>query len=233
MPSMRINKYLSQNGYCSRREADRLVEQGRVFVNNKQARLGDQVGDQDVVRVEGRDRKRAIENIYVLLNKPVGVTTDAREENNVIGFVGHPERISSVGRLDARSSGLLLLTNDSTLASRLVNPKYEHEEEYVVGVDCELSKLDLGKLQSGVSLDNERAQGAKVRQLSPTRFAIVLRNVRDHQVRGMCEALRYNVVELKRARIGPIKIPMSYPVGNSRNLTRNEVRALKKSVGMD
>lgn len=211
MAKIRINKYLSQNGYCSRREADRLIEQGRVFVNDKRARLGDQIGDQDVVRVEGRDQKRAPENVYLLLNKPAGVSVDARNE-----------RVSPAPKLDAWCMGLVILTDDKTLASRLSNPKFEIEEEYVVDVDRELTKLDLGKLQP-----------SKTRQLDPNRFAIVIHNGSSGQIRRMCENLHYKVTGIMRTRIGSLKIPMSYPVGASRNLTSSEVRALKKLVRMD
>lgn len=233
MALTRINKYLSQNGYCSRREADRLIEQGRVFVNDKRARLGDQIGDQDVVRVEGRDQKRAPENVYILLNKPAGITTDARKEYNVTQFVQCQERVFPVGKLDAWCIGLVILTNDETLASRLSNPKYGIEEEYVVDLDRELTKLDLGKLQSATMSGNDRTRQTKIRQLYPNRFAIVIRNRSSGQIRHLCEDLRYRVVDIMRTRIGLLKIPMSFPVGASRNLSPSEVRALKKSVRVD
>ncbi len=233
MSSTRLNKYLSQNGYCSRREADRLIEQGRVFVNDRLAHLGDQVSDQDAVRVEGRDRKYTPEKIYLLLNKPSGVTTDARKPNNVLEFIGCPQRIAPVGRLDARDTGLLLLTDDQTLASRLLRAAYAPEEEFVVDVDRALTKLDLGKLQNGVKLESGHTSPTKVRQLTPVRFAIVVPGGSLLQIRPMCEALRYVVVGLMRTRIDTVKIPMSYPQGSWRRLTKSEVHALKKMAGME
>lgn len=232
---MRINKHLSENGYCSRREADRLIEAGRVFINGKKAKLGDQVTEKDTVRVEGRDKKRPPKKIYLLLNKPVGiiVTTDHRKKDNVIDFIGLNERVFPVGRLDVKSEGLLILTNDGVLANHLTHPRYEHEKEYVVEVDRALNIKDINKWQTGIQLEDGMTLPAKVRKMDRTRFAIILREGRNRQIRRMCEALGYNVVTLTRTRVLTLKMPMSYPVGNWRYLTQSEVRAIKKAVGMD
>lgn len=231
---IRINKYLSTHGYCSRREADRLIKKGRVFINDKPASLGDKVTDDDDVRVEGRDRKKQPKKIYIALNKPVGLisTTDTRKPDNVIDYVGYPERLFLVGRLDVESQGLILLTNDGILANRLMHPRYEHEKEYVVTVDKPVEKIDIGRLQSGVVLDDGPTQPTKVRQLGPNRFAIILKEGRNRQIRRMCEALGYTATALKRTRIGTLKIPGAYPVGNWRHLTDKEVRDLYKLVGL-
>jgi 23S rRNA pseudouridine2604 synthase len=231
----RINKYLSTHGYCSRREADRLIEQGKVFINDVKAGLGDQVHHGDDVRVLGRDKKRPPEKVYILVHKPVGIitTTDRRKKDNIIDFVDYPERVFPIGRLDVQSSGLLLLTNDGTLANRLLHPRYEHEKEYVVEVDRAISKLDLGKLQNGVELDDGKTLPTKVRLMSPIRFAIILREGRNRQIRRMCDALGFQVVSLMRTRMGTLKIPTSYPAGNIRHLTEREVRDLKKLVGLE
>lgn len=230
----RINKYLSTHGYCSRREADRLVEQGKVFINDERAGLGDQVRAGDEVRVLGRDQKRQPKKIYLLVNKPVGVitTTDRRKKDNIIDFVGSPERVFPVGRLDVQSSGLLLLTNDGVLANRLLHPRYEHEKEYVVQVDRAIAKADVGKLQHGVELDDGMTLPTKVRLMDPARFAIILREGRNRQIRRMCEALGYQVVRLMRTRIGTLKIPSTYPVGSIRHLTQRELRDLQRLVGL-
>jgi len=231
----RINKYLSTHGYCSRREADRLIEQGKVFINNKVAGLGDKVIDRDDVRVEGRDRKKPPQKIYLFFHKPVGLitTTDHKKKDNVIDFIDYPERVFPIGRLDVQSSGLLLLTNDGVLANRLMHPRYEHEKEYVVTVSPELNMIDIGRLQSGIDLEDGPTLPTKVRKLDSNRFAIILKEGRNRQIRRMCEALGYSVIALKRTRIGTVKMISSYPPGNWRHLTEKEVRDLKKLVGLD
>lgn len=234
METLRINKYLSQNGYCSRREADRLIEAGQVFINGKRAKLGDKISENDEVRVLGRSKKITPKKIYILLNKPVGVivTTDRRKKDNVMDFIDAQEYIFPVGRLDVESEGLLILTNDGALANHLTHPRYEHEKEYVVEVDHQLDTKDVRRLQNGVKLDDGMTLPAKVRQMDSHRFAIVLREGRNRQIRRMCEALGYRVESLKRTRILTLKIPSTYPPGNWRELTEKEVSELKKAVGM-
>lgn len=233
MAAVRINKYLAEQGYCSRREADRLIEAGKVLINDQPALLGDKVEDADTVRVLGRDKKEKPEMVYLMLNKPVGIitTTDRRRPDNVIEAVGYPERIFPVGRLDVSSSGLLILTNDGTLANRLMHPKFEHEKEYVVIVDKPLKKTDLGKLQAGLQLDDGKTLPAKVRQLGERKFAIILKEGKNRQIRRMCEALGYEAVSLKRTRILTLKLG-NFPEGNWRKLSEKEIRDLKKAVGM-
>ncbi|MFA4845788.1 MAG: pseudouridine synthase [Patescibacteria group bacterium] len=225
--SVRLNKYLSGNGYCSRREADRLIELGRVFVNNKRAQLGDKVTHADSVRVDGRDRKREPEKIYLLLNKPTGdVVTSGND------FEDLPENVYPVGHLDSQSSGLVILTNDSALAKRLFHPRNKIETEFVVTVDRPIKKIDVGRLQSGVPSEGGKAVPAKVRQLGARKFAIVIENERTQNIKNMCEALGYQILHIMRTRIGSIKIPMSAPAGGYRHLTEKEVRDLKKLAGM-
>jgi 23S rRNA pseudouridine2604 synthase len=232
---IRLNKYLSTHGYCSRREADRLIEQGRVFVNDRTATLGTKVTLSDDVRVEGRDRKKPPKKIYLLLNKPVGyiTTTDRRKPDNVMDLVDVEDRVYPVGRLDVQSSGLLLFTNDGVLTNRLMHPRYEHEKEYVVVVDKPLDKLAIGTMQSGVELDDGKTLPTKVRKMGDNKFAIILREGRNRQIRRMCQALGYEVLSLRRTRIGTLKIIGSYPEGLWRYLTEKEIRDLKKMVGMD
>ncbi len=235
MEKIRINKYLSEHGYCSRREADRLIKAGRVFVNNKKAKLGDKVSENDLVRVEGRDKKRPPKKVYIMLNKPVGLisTTDKRSKDNIIDFVDYPERLFPVGRLDVKSEGLILLTNDGVLANRLMHPRYEHDKEYVVMVDKQMPRSDIAKMQRGVELDDGITLPAKVRAMTPDKFAIILKEGRNKQIRRMCKALGYEAVSLKRTRILTLKMPTSYPTGNWRHLTQSEVRQLKRAVGME
>ncbi|MBU0645980.1 rRNA pseudouridine synthase [Patescibacteria group bacterium] len=233
MAKSRINKYLAEHGYCSRREADRLIEAGKVFLNDQKAKLGDQVGDSDTVRVLGRDKKQKPELIYLMFHKPVGMitTTDTRKKDNVIAAVGCPERIFPVGRLDVESSGLLIMTNDGTLANRIMHPRYEHDKEYVAIVDQPLKKIDLGKLQAGVQLTDGKTLPAKVRQLSPNKFAIILREGKNRQIRRMCEHLGYGVVSLKRTRVLTLKLA-NFPEGHWRKLAEKEIRDLKRAVGL-
>ncbi|MBM5789959.1 rRNA pseudouridine synthase [Candidatus Parcubacteria bacterium] len=232
---MRINKFLSANGYCSRREADRLIEAGRVFINGKRAKLGDQVMERDEVRVEGRSKQQRPKPLYLMLNKPVGVivTSDRRKKQTVLDLLNIEERVFPVGRLDVMSEGLLLLTNDGTLANRLMHPRYEHEKEYVVEVDRALETADIRKLQNGVRLDDGMTLPAKVRKMDRMRFAIILREGRNRQIRRMCEALGYRVVRLTRTRILSLKMPSTYPSGSWRFLTPSETRDLKRAVGLE
>lgn len=235
MMQTRLNKFLAENGYCSRREADRLIEAGRVFVNGQQATLGVKVSQKDEIRVEGRDKRKPPEKIYLLLNKPRGiiVTTDRRKKNNVRDFVGCPERVFPVGRLDVQSEGLLILTNDDTLSHRLMHPRYEHEKEYVVEVDRSLDLQDIGALQHGILLEDGMTLPAKVRKLDTHRFAIILREGRNRQIRRMCSALGAEVVSLKRTRLLTLKMPLSFPSGAWRHLSASEVRELKNALGMN
>lgn len=220
---MRINKYLAQNGYCSRREADRLIKAGNVFINDVRANLGDDVGEDDDVRVLGHDKKMRQENIYILLHKPIGYTTKSGVEHNVMELIDSPERVFPVGRLNPQTTGLLLLTNDGTLASRLINPKHEIEQEYVVDVEPALRPIDVGRL----------GRIGKTRLLSPGRFAIVITEGRQREIHRMCEELGHRVLEFMRTRIGTLKMPTTYPEGNSRCLTQKEIRSIKKLVGLD
>lgn len=235
MPLTRINKYIAEHGYCSRREADRLIKAGKVFINDNLAELGDKVDESDSVRVLGRDKKKIPPKVYILLNKPIGMisTTDKRAKNNVITHIDHEERIFPVGRLDVASEGLLFLTNDGALANKLMHPKYEHEKEYVVEVDHPMPRSDINKLQNGVELEDGVTLPAKVRQMSPIKFAIILREGRNRQIRRMCEAIGYEVVSLKRTRILTLKMVGSFPTGKWRNLTEKEIRDLQKAVGME
>lgn len=225
--SVRLNKFLATQGYCSRREADRLIEQSRVFVNNKCAQLGDRVTHKDSIRVEGRDRKREPEKKYLILNKPVGDSVESGDD-----FEDLPTDVYPVGFLDAQTSGLLILTNDSFLAKRLFHPRSTIETEYIVIVDRPLKKIDIGRLQSGITHKGKKESTNKVRQLGAEKFAIVIEKEPYQDIRLACEALGYHVVNLMRTRIGTIKIPMSSPAGGYRHLTEKEVKELKKLVGV-
>ena len=219
MPPIRINKYLAENGYCSRREADRLIEAGRVFINDEEARLGDKITDRDVVRVDGRDRHKKIEYVYILLNKPAG--------NHGTELVNVPERIFSVKHLELENEGLLLLTNDQILSKRITHPDHDDEEEFVVTIDTPLESKDIKQWQVGIELGNKKTDPAEVRKIDAHRFAIILHNRQEQQIRRMCSALGYQVTSLKRTRLLTLKMPSTYPTGNWRHLTEKEVEELK------
>jgi 23S rRNA pseudouridine2604 synthase len=169
-----------------------------------------------------------------MLNKPVGmiVTTDETKRDNVISHIDCPERIFPVGRLDVKSEGLLLLTNDGVLANRIMHPRYDHDKEYVVKIDKDMPRKEIKVMQNGIKLEDGITLPAKVRQIDPRKFAIILTEGRNRQIRRMCEALGYNVTELKRTRIITLKMPTTYPSGNWRHLTESEVLTLKKAVGV-
>lgn len=229
--SIRINKYLADRGYCSRREADKLIVARKVHINGKVAKLGALVNDDDNVVVIGKGRKSVdAKKMYIALHKPAGVitTTDRKMENNVLDLVHVKSRVFPVGRLDVVSSGLLLLTNDGELANKLMHPKFEHEKEYDVVLDHPLSERDLKILREGVGLGDGRTLPTKVRKQSAKRFRIVLREGKNRQVRRMCEVLGYKVTRLKRVRIANVKLGTLKP-GAWRELTKPEVEGLKSS----
>ncbi len=213
---MRINKYLAEQGYCSRREADGLIKAGKVFVNGKRAGLGDQVGDAGRVEVLDRRPKAKPGKIYLMLNKPVGSES---------ATVTSPDRLFPVGRLDASSSGLILMTNDGELANRLTHPRYEHEVEYAVTTDKPISDSHLRRFEEGFELDGTRLAPAKVRRITKNRFFITLRD--GKQIRHMCDSLGYTVTGLERVRLMRLELG-KLPSGKTRPLTDAEVAALKR-----
>lgn len=226
--AVRINKFLAQRGYCSRREADRLVEAGKVRINGRVARLGDSVGSEDEVTVAGRTYLERPDPIYIMLNKPVGIitTTDRKSPDNVIGLIGAKERLFPVGRLDVDSSGLLVLTNDGDLAEKLTHPRYEHEKEYVVKTTEEISEADLDRLRKGVRIDGKKTLPARVKRISPNRFSVSIREGRNRQIRRMFTAIGHHVLALKRVRVHTLKLGR-LSVGKWRMLTDAELKSLK------
>ncbi len=222
----RINKYLSEVGYCSRREADRLIEKSKVKINGKIASLGDQVADSDTVTVEGRDVKPHHDFVYIALNKPVGITstTDQKIRGNIIDFMQYPKRIFHVGRLDKDSEGLILMTNDGDIVNEILRAENAHEKEYIVQVDRILSSDFASKMAAGVPILNTITKPCIVEQLGPKRFKIVLTEGMNRQIRRMCEFFGYSVVSLKRTRI--MNIGLDTPVGKYRYLTDEEKKVL-------
>ena len=227
----RLNKYLSESGVCSRREADRLIQDGRVKIDGRVARLGDQVYAASRVELDGRQISGGGKKVYIALNKPVGVicTTDPREPMNVVDFVGHPKRIYPIGRLDRDSEGLLLLTSDGDIVNRILRAAGKHEKEYVVTVDKPITEDFLRRMAAGVPILDTVTLPCQVTAEGRLRFRIVLVQGLNRQIRRMCEALGYRVTSLRRERIMNIRLG-HLKTGDWRNLTPAELRELMDAL---
>ncbi|MGG0670923.1 23S rRNA pseudouridine(2604) synthase RluF [Sporosarcina koreensis] len=224
---MRINKYLSEAGIVSRRGADKWIEDGRVTINGKPAELGSRVEPGDEVRVDGKPVKTEEQLVYIVLNKPVGITstTERHIEGNVVDFVNHPLRIFHIGRLDKDSDGLLLLTNDGDIVNEILREEHGHEKEYIVTVDRPITKEFIHKMESGVEILDTITKPCKVKQLGPRKFNITLTQGLNRQIRRMCSALGYNVRRLQRTRIMNIHLG-NLPIGQWRDLTEKELKEM-------
>ena len=227
--SVRINKYRANQGVASRREADRLIEAGRVKINNAKAELGDRVSPGDKVSVNNkRIDTIEVEAVYIAFNKPRGVvsTTAAEEKNNIVDYIDYPERIFPVGRLDKDSSGLILLTNDGSIVNRMMKSSEDKEKEYVVKVDKEITPEFTESMENGVYILNQTTKPAKLTQLNKYEFKLSITQGLNRQIRRMCEALGYNVVELERTRIMNVTLG-NLKEGEWRYLTYKELQQLK------
>ncbi|WP_294208024.1 23S rRNA pseudouridine(2604) synthase RluF [uncultured Chryseobacterium sp.] len=224
----RINKYLSEIGYCSRRAADKLLEEGRIKVNGKVPELGTKISDEDVVEVDGKPVRESQEKpVYIAFNKPVGIvcTTDTRrEQNNIIDYISHPQRIFPIGRLDKPSEGLILLTSDGDIVNKILRARNNHEKEYIVRVDKPITPRFLDKMRNGVPILDTVTKKCEVEKIDEMNFRIVLTQGLNRQIRRMCEYLGYEVKKLKRIRI--MNIMLDLPVGKWRDLTEHEFSAL-------
>lgn len=228
---MRLNKYLSESGQWSRREADELISEGRVTVNGVPAQLGTQLADTDEVKVDGDvvgGARKAVKPVYIALHKPVGITctTERHVAGNIIDFVGHDERIFPIGRIDKDSEGLILLTNDGDIVNEVLRAEHKHEKEYVVAVDRAFDGDFLAKLAAGVRLSDAVTKRCKTERLGAKVFRITLTQGLNRQIRRMCEAFGFTVTALRRERIMHVKLGQ-LPVGKWRNLTAAEVSALR------
>jgi 23S rRNA pseudouridine2604 synthase len=227
---VRLNKYLSESGACSRREADGFIAEGRVTVNGVPAALGAQVAGGDDVRLDGDPvgtaRKR-VRPVYVALNKPAGITctTERHVAGNIIDFVDHPERVFPIGRLDKDSEGLILLTNDGDIVNEILRAEHNHEKEYIVAVDRAITPEFLTRMAAGVRLSDATTRPCKVEKLGPKVFRIILTEGRNRQIRRMCEAFGVQVEALSRVRIMKIHLG-ELPLGRWRNLTAEEIATL-------
>ena len=224
---MRLNKFISESGACSRREADKLIEQGRVSINGATAVLGTQVSDADAVCIDGAPIGEKKRPIYLALNKPVGITctSEAHVDRNIIDLIGHEERIFPVGRLDKDSEGLILLTNNGDIVNEILRVENNHEKEYVVTVERSITDLSLNIMASGVRIMGEMTRPCRVQRVNQQSFRIVLTQGLNRQVRRMCSALGYQVRRLQRVRIMHIHLGQM-GVGKWRNLTPAELAGL-------
>ena len=229
--SVRLNKAISDSGYCSRREADTLIEKGRVTVNGEKSGLGDRVMPGDEVRVDGKLINENTAEVFIMLNKPIGITctTDTRFDDNVVDFVNHPERIFPVGRLDKPSQGLLLLTNQGDIVNKILRAGNKHEKEYIVKVDRPVTDEFVKRMGSGVPILDTVTKRCKVERISRFEFRIILIQGLNRQIRRMCEYLGYEVVALQRIRIMHLELG-DLPVGQWRDLTVEELKTLKDAV---
>lgn len=230
--SIRINKYLSEVGFCSRRAADILLEQNRITINGKIPELGTKVFPRDEVRVDGKLVGKPKQNhVYIAFNKPVGIvsTTDTKgEKDNIIDYIGHKERIFPIGRLDKESEGLILLTSEGDIVNKILRSKNNHEKEYVVTVDRPITEGFIQRMSSGIPILGTITNPCKVERLNRFKFKIILTQGLNRQIRRMCEYLGYNVKQLKRIRI--MNIHLDLAVGKWRDLTEKELAVLNESI---
>ncbi|NLN49843.1 MAG: pseudouridine synthase [Clostridiales bacterium] len=225
---MRINKYIAESGFCSRRQADALIEKGRVTINDVVCDLGTRINDGDIICVDNIPIEAKEKHAYIALNKPVGIecTTNIKVKDNIINFVNHPKRIFPIGRLDKDSEGLILLTNDGDIVNKILRAENHHEKEYIVAVNKDITPDFLENMANGVKILGVMTKKCDVYPINNKTFGIILTQGLNRQIRRMCEALGYRVIDLKRIRI--MNITLGYlKSGHWRNVTKNELNELK------
>ena len=227
----RINKYLSEAGYCSRRVADRLIEEGKVTINGEVSEIGSKVDDEDYVEVKGKriEKSKKQKNVYLAFNKPVGIvcTTDkSAEPDNIIDFINYPTRIFPVGRLDKPSEGLIFLTNDGDIVNKILRARNNHEKEYIVSLNRPINRDFIQSMSNGVEILGTMTKNCFVKKLGQKKFKIVLTQGLNRQIRRMCDSLGYRVTSLKRVRIMNIKLDI--PAGKYREFTGEEILELNR-----
>jgi len=231
---LRINRYLSQAGFCSRRKADELIKEGRVYISGRPAQPGDRVKPGDIVEVDGTPVKKVSEKKYFMYHKPKGVICSSSPEayNNIIEASGIEGRVFAVGRLDVASSGLIFLTNDGDFANRVMHPSFEHEKEYEVKVDRPLGAEALHQMRRGVHILGKKTLPAPVHRKSDCEFRIILRQGLNRQIRRMCEKLNYKVLKIKRIRIMNVSIG-NLPPGECRPIKGRVLKELLQKTSPD
>jgi 23S rRNA pseudouridine2604 synthase len=230
-----LNKYISATGYCSRREADKLIEQARVAVNGNIALPGARVSSRDKIYIDDellKVKKTAKQDQFIIaFNKPVGITstTDEKDRTNIIRFINHPKRIFPIGRLDKDSEGLIFLTNNGDIVNKILRAGNEHEKEYIVTVNQKLTQDFAGKMSKGVNILGATTLPCKVRTLSGKTFSIILKQGLNRQIRRMCEVFGYEVIQLRRTRIMNIQLG-TIPIGKWRYLSEPEMNELMNMI---
>ena len=227
----RINKFLSESGYCSRREADKLLEQGRITINGVVPELGTKVSTEDEIRVDGKlIREKTEKPIYLAFHKPVGIecTTNQNVRDNIVDYINYPKRIFPIGRLDKASEGLIFMTDDGDIVNKILRARNNHEKEYIVTVNRPITDRFIQRMGNGIPILDTVTKKCKVEQISKFVFKIILTQGLNRQIRRMCEYLDYEVTALKRTRI--INISLDIPVGRYRDLTEDEIKQLNKLI---
>ncbi|WP_396177820.1 23S rRNA pseudouridine(2604) synthase RluF [Flavobacterium sp.] len=227
----RLNKFISETGYCSRREADKLIEQGKVTLNGVVPEMGTKVAPSDEVRIDGKLlRENNKKHLYLAFNKPVGIecTTNLDVPNNIVDYINYPERIFPIGRLDKASEGLIFMTNDGDIVNKILRARNNHEKEYIVTVNRPITDRFIEKMGNGIPILDTITRECKVEQISKYVFRIILTQGLNRQIRRMCEYLDYEVTALKRTRI--INISLDVPVGRYRALTNEEFTQLNQLI---
>jgi len=227
----RLNKYLSEVGYCSRREADKLIDQGRVTINGKVPEMGTKVAPEDIVHVDGEQINQPKEkHVYIAFNKPVGIvcTTAQNEKHNIVDYINYKKRIFPIGRLDKPSEGLIFLTSDGDIVNKILRARNNHEKEYVVTVNKLINPQFIKRMGNGIPILDTITRKCEVEQINKFTFRIVLTQGLNRQIRRMCEHLGYEVVTLKRVRI--MNVSLDIPVGEWRYLTEEELKEINTDV---
>ena len=226
-----LNKYISETGFCSRREADKYIDQGRVTINDNVAIKGNRVMPGDVVEIDGEPVRKKDKTVYIVFNKPVGITctTDLKDKHNIISFISHKSRIFPIGRLDKPSEGLIFLTNDGDIVNKILRAGNNHEKEYVVTTDKPVNAGFVEKMSNGIRILDTVTKKCFVKQEGKNRFRIILTQGLNRQIRRMCLALGYNVTTLKRVRIMNMTLS-DLPVGKWRYFTPGEMQTIEKLV---
>ncbi|MCY1720086.1 23S rRNA pseudouridine(2604) synthase RluF [Prolixibacteraceae bacterium Z1-6] len=231
MESKRLNKAISETGFCSRREADRLIEAGKVKVNGETAGLGVQVTPSDTIEVEGKRITKEVKDVYLAFHKPIGITctTDTAIKGNIIDYINYPERIFPIGRLDKPSEGLIFMTNDGDIVNKILRSQNNHEKEYIVSVNRKITQAFIRQMSNGVPILDTVTQKCKVEKLDDYTFKIILTQGLNRQIRRMCSHLGYEVLRLKRVRIMNIKLG-NLKKGEYRHFTPKELDEINRLV---
>ena len=229
--SINLNKFISSTGICSRREADKMIAEGRVTINGKPTQLGNRVFEGDEVKIDGKPLKAKPKTLYIALNKPVGIvsTTDSKEKKNIVRYINHPQRLFPIGRLDKPSEGLIFLTNDGDIVNKILRAGNNHEKEYIVTVNKPIEDDFVRKMSNGIPILGTVTKKCKVEKMSKYVFKIVLTQGLNRQIRRMCEYLGYEVTKLKRTRIMNVSLA-GLKYGDWRELTSTEIDTINKLI---